>query len=138
MSKFIKDRYREEYFWPACNLAQWVVDEKHCYFKMSTDPLDELEIYFEGFSEELTAENGLALVRNLSIQIQNLDNAVQSKMELDYRSAERDVRSYLYYIGYIVFKPSLLRLRYWGEGVNIEWEAEFNLQTDGVYVPSNF
>ena len=78
----------------------------------------------------------LELVRTLSTQIQSIDTAVQEKFEQD--AGTGNIKSFLYDIGYIVLGPNNLKIRYWGEIVNIEWEAELNLTSSGVYVPSNF
>jgi len=103
--------------------AELISNGDEVYLKFDLD--HDFEIYFPGYESPPVPEELMTLARSACEQIRLLDNAVQTNLENEARNSKHDPRNFMLHIGYLSVFPDRLQIRYWGEVVNTEWEAEF-------------
>lgn len=135
-SRFARDRYDPTRLAAAFKKAQLVTSQTEIYAQLD---YDEIEIYFpECQTLPLPVELG-DMAERACKSIRVLDNLVQDSCEREAERSEYDDRNFKLHVAYLKVFASRLHIRYWGEIVNTEWEAEFVWDAaDNNWKPANF
>jgi hypothetical protein len=93
---------------------------------------DRPPVYFsDGAGGQEHARAGLA---EFLAEIRALDNRVQASLEAEFRSVGGALDDFRLYIGWVRVDDGHVTVRYWGEVVNIEYEALFQKDDHGKWV----
>lgn len=82
---------------------------------------DTIEILFE-LADGKVGTNQLKMARSLLLEIGRIDNAVQLKCAEECTKSGLHPRNYEGELAYIRMFADRALLRYWGTGVNTEWD----------------
>ena len=136
--QFKRDRYDPRELLGAIDCAELRSNsdgETYLIFDLGYD----FEIYFPSCDSPPIPDELMNFARLACENIRDLDNAVQANLENDAEKSEHDSRNFMLHIGYLSVLPDRLQIRYWGEIVNTEWEAEFKWSAGKLsWEPLNF
>jgi hypothetical protein len=107
--------------------------------EIGNDP--DFAIHFEA-ANGVVDHASLETARSLMIAIRELDNRVQESCAAECRRSKLHPRNYQSALAYVVVFPGRASLRYFGTGVNTEWDEQVRLEGDGwelvpIGVPAN-